>query len=556
MLTLPLRLLILLSVLSVKQSFTLGGVVLMSRSVRCLMSLILIIAFMLTLVGCGEKPAGKKGEAKEELVIALDTYSSGKIPPKGLGVGTNTQIYEPLLFLNHKLEVQPGLVTSWERVDDLNWRLKLREGVKFHNGKEFDAEVAKYAFARHFGKTGWIAQRVNEVLNEDSFNIVDKYTLEVKTIKPYPLLANLMTNSQVVAVDQETFENGEIVGTGPYKFKEDVKDQYVVVERNDDYWGKKPFFKRVVFKIVPDQNTRMMALKTGDVDMALYPPIPSLKDLEKEYTIFKGFKGLPFLMFNFEMSYLKNVDFRKALCMAVDREKIAKEIYQGTAEPAYSLIPKELLYSIEGEHQGISFNPAEAKKMLEKAGYKDSDKDGYVDQDGKNLELKFVYWAADEQYKSIAETISSNLNDVGVKANIAALEIAAYDEVVLEKGDYDICLDATGIFWGSSSAMLFDHFYSKSGLTGFGRLNDAEIDKLIEEGMELESKNDIKGAAVKYKAAQKRAIDDLVIECPVVFQKHIVAAKKNVKNFSPFSHFGMFSNGVTENMIGEIKWED
>jgi peptide/nickel transport system substrate-binding protein len=104
--------------------------------------------------------------------------------------------------------------------------------------------------------------------------------------------------------------------------------------------------------------------------------------------------------------------------------------------------------------------------------------------------------------------------------------------------------------------MLYDHFYGKSGLTGFHSLIDAEIDKLIEEGMELESKNDVKGAAAKYKAAQKRAVDDLVIECPVVFQKHIVAAKKNVKNFSPFSHYGMFTIGVTENMIGEIKWED
>jgi peptide/nickel transport system substrate-binding protein len=525
----------------------------MRRSVRCLMSVVLIIAFMLTLVGCGEKPASKEGKGKEELVIALDTYSGGKKPPVGLGVNECTQIYEPLLFLNHKLEIQPGLVTSWERVDDLNWRLKLREGVKFHNGKEFDAEAAKFAFTMYLDKTSYIAQRVKKVVDNDSFKVVDKHTLEVKTLNPYPFFPTLMTLLDVM--DPDAFNKGEIVGTGAYKFKEEVTDEQVTVERNDNYWGKKPFFKRVVFKIVPDQNTRMMALKTGDVDMALYPPIPSLKDLEKEYTIFKGFRGLPFLMFNFERSYLKNVDFRKALCMAVDKEKIAKEIYQGTADPASSLIPKELLYSIEGEHQGIPFNLAEAKKILEKAGFKDSDSDGYVDQDGKNLELKFVYWAADEEYKSIAETIGSNLKDIGVKANIVPVEAAAYSDVVLDKGDYDICLDATGIFWGSSSAMLYDHFYSKSGLIGFGRLKDTEVDKLIEEAMELESRKDIKGAAVKYKAAQKRAIDDLVSICPVVFQKHIVAAKKNVKSFSPFPYYGMFYEGSSENLLGEIKWE-
>jgi len=298
-----------------------------------------------------------------------------------------------------------------------------------------------------------------------------------------------------------------------------------------------------------------MAYKTGDVDMALYPPIPSIKDLEKEYTVFKGFKGYPFLMFNFQKPYVKDINFRKALCMAVNKEKIAKEIFEGTADPANSLIPKELLYSIEGEYKGISYNLAKAKELLEESGYTDSNNDGFVDKDGNNVELRFVYWAADQEYKSIAETIASNLNEIGVKTNIVAVEAAAYNDVILDKGDYDICLDASGIFWGGPSTMLYDHFYSKSGLTGFHRLKDTEVDKLIEEGMELESRNDIKGAAEKYKAAQKRAIGDLVHICPLVFTKHIVVAKKNVKNFTTFPQYWMFHNGVTENMIGEITWE-
>lgn len=526
----------------------------MRRLTKYLLSIILIIAFIFSVVGCGEKPAGKEGEAKEELVIALDTYSSGKKPPEGLGVNQCTQIYEPLLFLNHKLEIKPGLVTSWERVDDLNWKLNLRKGVKFHNGKEFDAEAAKFAFTMYLDRTSYIAQRVKKVVDKDSFKLVDKHTLEVKTLNPYPFFPTLMTLLDVV--DPDAFNKGEIVGTGAYKFKEEVTDEQVTVERNDNYWGKKPFIKRVVFKIVPDQNTRVMALKTGDVDIALYPALPSLNDLKKEYTVFYGFRGLPFLTFNFEKTYCQDINIRKALGMACDKENIAKEIYYGTAVPAHSLIPKELLYSIEDEHQGISFNLAEAKKMLEKAGYKDSDSDGYADKDGKNLELKFVYWAEDQWYKSIAETIASNLKDIGIKANIIAVDAAAWSEVVLEKGDYDICLDATGVFWGGSSTMLYDQFYSKSGLTGFQRLPDAEFDELYEEGMELESKNDITGAAEKYKAAQRRAINELAIVCPLVFEKHVAVAKKNVKNFAPFPYYGMFYEGCSENLLGEIKWED
>lgn len=104
--------------------------------------------------------------------------------------------------------------------------------------------------------------------------------------------------------------------------------------------------------------------------------------------------------------------------------------------------------------------------------------------------------------------------------------------------------------------MLYDQFYSKSGLTGFQRLPDAEFDELYEEGMELESKNDITGAAEKYKAAQRRAINELAIVCPLVFEKHVAVAKKNVKNFAPFPYYGMFYEGCSENLLGEIKWED
>jgi peptide/nickel transport system substrate-binding protein len=183
----------------------------MQRSVRCLMSLVLIIAFMLMLVGCGEKPVSKKG--KEELVIALDRYLPGKKPPDGIGVASCTQVYEPLLFLNNKLEIQPGLVTSWERIDDLNWRLKLRKGVKFHNSKEFDAESAKYIFIMNLDKTGYTAQRIKEVVNQDSFKIADKHTLEVKTIKPYPFFPALLTHPSVVGVEPEHFCFGQQSGS-------------------------------------------------------------------------------------------------------------------------------------------------------------------------------------------------------------------------------------------------------------------------------------------------------------------------------------------------------
>jgi len=199
-------------------------------------------------LAAGKNPRGKR-RGKRGTGYRFRYVFRREKPPVGLGVNQCTQIYEPLLFLNHKLEIQPGLVTSWERVDELNWRLKLREGVKFHKGKEFDAEAAKFAFTMYLDKTSYIAQRVKKVVDKDSFKVVDKHTLEVKTLNPYPFFPTLMT--LLDAVDPDAFNKGEIVGTGPYKFKEEVTDEQVTVERNDNYWGKKPFFKRVVSKLFP-----------------------------------------------------------------------------------------------------------------------------------------------------------------------------------------------------------------------------------------------------------------------------------------------------------------
>lgn len=129
------------------------------------------------------------GPQKEELVIAVDThYASPKFDG---GVATGTNIYEPLLFLDERLELNPGLVTSWERLDPLTWRFHLRKGVKFHNGKEFNADAAVYAFTRILDQPrGWVKGRLSQVVEHNSFRILDDYDSSAKT--PKKSLKNLL----------------------------------------------------------------------------------------------------------------------------------------------------------------------------------------------------------------------------------------------------------------------------------------------------------------------------------------------------------------------------
>ena len=528
----------------------------MRRLTKYLLSIILIIAFMFSVVGCGEKPAAKESKAKEELVIALDRYSGGKMPPEGLGAAECTHVYEPLLFLNNKLEIQPGLVTSWERIDDVNWRLKLREGVKFHNGKEFDAESAKFAFTMYLDKTGFAAQRVKEVVNQDSFKIVDKHTIEVKTIKPYPFFSALLTLLDVVEPD--AFKKGEIVGTGPFKYKEEVTDQYVAVERNDDYWGSKPYFKRIVFKTLPDPNTRAMALQRGEVDVALYPPYPLVKELKKEFNVVEARRGhTPHIIFNLNRPELSDKRLRMALCMAIDKQKITETVHENLAQPAKTLIPPELTFSAANEMQGFSYNPDKAKELLQEAGYKDTDNNGYVDKNGKDLELKLVFTHEFEpSYEGMALAIADYYRAIGIKIDFVRLSITNFVKEAINEGKYDITVYTGGIFWGSPSSALSDSYYSKSGIEDKTKFIDSKMDKLIEEGMELEAAKNYSGAAEKYIELQKYVFEEQVLQCPIVHLNHIVVSKKNVKNLSPFPFYWPYYNGNSESELVKARWED
>ncbi|MDH7579149.1 MAG: ABC transporter substrate-binding protein, partial [Bacillota bacterium] len=492
------------------------------------------------------------GPTKEELVIALASYGTTPLPPDGLGVHNLVHVYEPLIFLNDKFELQPGLVTSWERVDDLTWRFKLRRGVKFHNGKDFDAEAAAFSIAHWLDSSvAYLKGRVSQMVNSDSFQVKDKYTLEVKTIKPCPQFPSFLTHNAVVAVEPGAFKNGEIVGTGPFKLLEIVKDQYVSVERFDDYWGKKPFFKRIVFKIVLDANTRLMALQKGEVDVVLSPPPPTIEKIKDDFNVVIGRSSrTACILFNHERPALRDVNVRKALCMAVDRNKIAKTIFTDLVQPAKTLIPPEFIYSAESEVSGYPYDPARARELLEKAGYVDANKDGFVDKDGKDLELDFPFRPEDEE---LAVVIADYFKQIGVKTKLTKLEVGAWAKKWQDEGDYDLTLYPTTISWGGPSGAFYDDFYSKSGLH-YAKVISPEIDKLIEEGLEFESWQKYEEAGKKFKEVQKVVVNDLAVKYPLIYATNIIATKKQVKDLTLFPLGWMFFSGDVNSGLITARW--
>ncbi|MDH7578784.1 MAG: hypothetical protein QHH75_13440 [Bacillota bacterium] len=171
--------------------------------------------------------------------------------------------------------------------------------------------------------------------------------------------------------------------------------------------------------------------------------------------------------------------------------------------------------------------------------------------------MKLVYTHEFEpSYEGMALAIADYYRAIGIKINLVRLSVANFVKEVLEKGDYDLTIYTGGIFWGAPSSMLSDSFYSKSGIKDQTKFYDPVMDRLIEEGMELEAAQNFIGAAEKYKELQKYVFEEKVIQCPLVHLNHIVVSKKNVKNLSPFPFYWPYYNGDSESELVKVRWED
>lgn len=513
---------------------------------------LLIFASLFSSCGSTEKPDAVK---KDSIVIGT-SFKIPADPPNGTGVPGLTNAFESLIRLNEKLELVPGLIKEWKRLDESTWEIKLRDDVKFHNGKQFNADAVKFAFTRYLDleNPDFVGKRVLAAVDKDSFEILDNFTLRVKTLNPNPGFPMLLT--QIHAVEPEEFNNGKAVGSGPFIVKEAVADQYITVERNEDYWGKKPEMREITFKHIPDASAKVIALKNGEIDIMTEPTLAEIPGLKNEFQVLQYSRAYTMkIVFNYERALFSDMNIKRAIAHAVDRNALCETIYKGVGRPAHALMPPELIFSGDSEVTGFEYDPELAKTFLKNAGYEDSDKDGFADKDGKNLKLAFLFWSGGTGFKESAEAIAQYLKDAGIDAEITPMDEAAFfDTVYAPGGQFDIALDMSGVFFGSSSTELNDDFYNKSGLADEPfNISDDEINRLYEEGIELESQGKYSEAREKYVALQKHAFDDLAACIPVLHYDLVIVANKDIViGAAPLPIYDGF---LSLNTIESISWK-
>ena len=374
------------------------------KKVKRFLALTLAALMLVACAACGgpsgaeNSPANSGGAAEDDggtLKIAMtcaalpNTDSQPTQGQEGYRF-VSFQLYDALVKWDVSSETEPstivpGLATSWEQNPDnlKQWTFHLREGVKFHDGTDFNADCVIFALDRvmnpdfEYYSTTCAASVGSFLANIESYAKVDDYTITIDTVQDnnayliYDLPYIMIPSMEAVKEKGDDFAN-DPVGSGPFKFVSQIAGQELVMERNDDYWGEVPKIKTLVLKPIGDASARLAALQSGEVDWAEVVPVESLESLESQgYQIkLNDYPHAWLYIMNTESGPFADVRVRQAFSMSIDREGLCNDILQGVGTPLAQLMYEgSPWYAADATE--YNYNPEEAKKLLAEAGYPD-----------------------------------------------------------------------------------------------------------------------------------------------------------------------------------------
>jgi peptide/nickel transport system substrate-binding protein len=366
--------------------------------------------------------------------------------------------YETLAYLDADNKPQPRLADSWEVSEDAKtWTFHLRKGIKFSDGTPFNATAVKFSF-----------EYINKIRPRPmikSIEILDDYTVRFVLTEPDAIFLYDVVLSATILSPTAVDKEGEFIapiGSGPFKFEEWVKGQKLVFVRNEEYWGSTPKLEKVILRVIPDHQTRAMALEAGEIDVTSYLPIQAISQLREspDFVLYEQASPcMNWIGLNNQKEPLDDVRVRKAINHAIDVEGIINSIIGELAVPATKGALSSPCHSnlVNPNLKGYEYNPEKANQLLAEAGWKDTDGDGILDQDGSPLKVTLTVYLLYAEASTIAEVAQAQLKKVGIDVEIRVLEIGAWYEA-RKKGEYDM-ITLGGICPSNEPSSWFKSFF-------------------------------------------------------------------------------------------------
>jgi len=414
----------------------------------------LMIVMVLLLTGCGE------AETSPVTLKVGTTYIWDTANPTfgWYGYVIRYMIYDTLVEEMGISDFQPGLAESWTVSDDgLVWTFKIREGVKFHDGTDCDANAVAWSL-------NWTLENDIETFAFYLYNFseivaLDDTTLQVTLSDPVGNMEYLLMYVWILPESvwgsmtyDEIMEFEDIsagVGTGPYILKEWSEGEHMILEANKDYWRTTPVIDQIIYQEYATEDAMVQALLAGEIDVIDVVPATAIQTLQDAPNIevpIMNSTTIDELIINShengtQPESIWDPAVRLAIAYGVDKQQIINVAYLGLADPLGPVVPASMGDWHNSDIQDIPFDPAEGNRVLDEAGYVDSDNDGIREySDGSPLEYRF-YGTDDATVARIMEVISDGLAQVGISAPPTLMDedslIALYPAF-----DFDL------VYWG------------------------------------------------------------------------------------------------------------
>ncbi|HXJ79776.1 MAG TPA: ABC transporter substrate-binding protein [Candidatus Methylomirabilis sp.] len=393
---------------------------------------VIILSIVLYPLGAGAAPAGKVVIAQGVDPTTLDMMHQQEQPASNVGA----QIFESLIERDQSLKLVPALAAEMPKlVAPTVWEFKLRKGVKFHNGEDFNAESVKFSIER-------LVNPANKLRGSTSFQlidhveIVDAYTVKIHTKKPWPVFVSHIALRQAAMYPPKEYAGKDPaqisknpLGTGPYRFLRWTKDEEIVMEAFGSYWGGAPKIKTVVFKPIPDDAVRVAALQNGEIDVAVNIPPNLAPIIEKHPRIFlstaPSIRTIQLMIYTHQMDAnhkpigpyngpTADKRVRQAIAYAIDADAIIKGVMDGKAVRVATMLTS-MHFGFDPTLKPIKQDVARSKKLLTEAGFPNG--------------IEIVLNGPQGRYvrdKEVAEAVAGQLNQAGIKTTLRTHEFVSY----------------------------------------------------------------------------------------------------------------------------------
>jgi peptide/nickel transport system substrate-binding protein len=469
----------------------------------------------------------RPGSRSGALTVGFRANPSSLDPHTGSG-GSDHMIlfalFDTLILADKDFRPRPGLAESWEIKGDLEFILRLRRGIRFHDGTEFDASAVKWNLERVMDpKTRSTA--AGSISTISSIDVIDNHTIRIRTKAPTaPLLLNLADRAGMMLSPAAAAKHGEDirrnpVGTGPYRFESWRQDDYVRIAAHDGYWdsNNKAKVRSIDFRLFANEGPMVAALQTGEVDLAMLAEtsVPILRNNNRVSLVEHPGARVLGLRGNTSIGPLGDRNARLAIAHALDRDQIFNTLFKEGATRGDGIISPSHAWAFDPKFRGPQRDLAKARAFLKQSSMPDG------------FEFKIAAPTAVPLASAVGQVIQQQLKQIGVTVSINPIELARMVPSIRAG-----TLHAQSSFFSirpDPDGYIYDQYHSTGGFF-YGKDPQPEIDGLLDKARQS---FDIAERRSLYLSAQEAVINREATGYVWGFASSVWAINRRVRGFDP-----------------------